>query len=106
MNAHNNPNIDEPREFYDRVYLCTQTVTGIDCKRFKSFEEADSYKNNTHKTKETSETNLIFPTLNLASTMIPMCKYTPIIFDKPILKFKLANTMNVKLSKSDELDKN
>ena len=90
------------KQFYDRVYLCTQQIGKIDCKRFESFEEADAYDNSTYKNRETNETNLVFPTYNCVSTMIPMCKYTPEIFDKPILKFKFTNIMTIKLSKFEQ----
>lgn len=90
------------REFYDRVYLCTQEIGKIDCKRFDSFESADSYHTNTYKNRKTDESQNVFPTYNTVSTMLPMCKYVPEFLDKPILKFKLANMMYIKLSLPEE----
>lgn len=87
-------------KFYNRVYLCTQHIDKIDCKLFDSFESADAYKNSTIKTKDTNETNTVFPVYNIVSTLIPMYVFTPKFFDKPILKYELANMLNVKISYS------
>ena len=72
--------------WYNRVYLCYEDVPynhpndslpikGFMCYRFNSFDNADIE----HK-------KLIFRT-----TMIPICKWVPEIFDKYILNWKLRN---------------
>ena len=90
------------KEFYDRVYLCSQQIGKVDCKRFNSFEDAELYHRTDmtvgYKNKKTNESQLLFPVCEHVSTVIPMCKYTPEIFDKLILKFKLTNCLRIHLS--------
>lgn len=79
--------------WYDRVYLCYEDVNnkqqndilpikGFKCYRYNSFENADSGWNNYKKE---------FHKINIRSTMIPICKWMPQIFDKYILNWKLRN---------------
>lgn len=91
----------QDKEFYDRVYLCTQNISKIDCKRFDTFKEADAHRNSTYKNRQTNESSYIFPVYGIVSTLIPMCKYTPEFLDKPILKYKLKKMVKVSLSKPE-----
>jgi hypothetical protein len=68
------------KEWYDRVYLCSQNVTTFKCKKYESFEAADQ-----------SVTKADF------STMIPMCRYTPEFMDRFFLKRKLFGMFQCKL---------
>lgn len=80
-----------PTKYYNRVYLCTEDLTPINrsnynmpirgfiCKKFCDFEFADEYYQNMPN-KE-----------NIRSTMIPICKWSPLWFDKYILEFRLKN---------------
>lgn len=66
----------EKYKYYDRVYLCIGKKSRFKCKKFDSFKMADEfYKNN-------------YLGLN-RSVMIPICKYSPHIFDKSVLNHKL-----------------
>lgn len=86
INKHSN-------NWYDRVYLCYEDVPqdqqnvslpikGFKCYRYNSFENADSGWNNYRKE---------YNNINIRSTMIPICKWVPNIFDKYILNWKLRN---------------
>jgi hypothetical protein len=75
----------------DRVYLCcedtgfknpgtTTAIKGFNCYRYTSFIHADAGWD-----KDRAE----FHKLNIRHTMIPVCKWIPVIFDKYILNWKL-----------------
>ena len=67
----------------NRIYLCYQDKTNscsFNCKLFNSFIEADNYYHTT-----------IFNIKHQNSTMIPIFKYSPIFFDKFILKYNIQN---------------
>lgn len=79
--------------WYDRVYLCYEDVPhyspnyslpikGFKCYKYNSFENADLAWN-----KDLSEYNK----MTIRSTMIPICRWVPQIFDKYILNWKLKN---------------
>ena len=84
-------NDDEPKNpeknnWYDRVYLCIekkntsqQMTNGFNCYTFKDFNNADAY----YKKKIINKEN--------KSTMIPVCKWIPMIFHKQYLNYKLKN---------------
>ena len=90
--------------YYNRVYLCKSKIGGIECKRFNSIDDAiiNAKKNNlipnTHDNLEHS--NYVFPTYQFAATIISISKYTPIILDNFILKFKLANMCDISIKKN------
>jgi hypothetical protein len=75
------------KNWYNRVYLCYEdtgcktpgtaaSIKGFNCYRYNSFENAD-YGWNKDRTK--------FHKLNIRHTMIPICKWVPLIFDRHIL---------------------
>lgn len=79
--------------WYDRVYLCYEDVPhnqpnnslpikGFNCYRYNSFENADRGWD-----KDLPEYN----TMPIRHTMIPICKWVPVIFDRYILDWKLKN---------------
>jgi hypothetical protein len=90
--------LDELRDRYssnwfNRVYLCYEDVhynqpndalpiKGFKCYKYNSFENA-----NTGWDKDFPEYNK----MTIRSTMIPICKWVPQIFDKYILNWKLRN---------------
>ena len=65
------------KEYYDRVYLCIEKNNQFECKKFETFESADNYFHDNHN-----------PNVE-KSTLIPLCKYVPNVFDKLILERKL-----------------
>ena len=80
------------KKWYNRVYLCLEDtnlndinsfgiIKGFNCYRYKSFEHANAAFNKDFKYTKT----------NLRSTMVPICKWVPQIFDKYILDWKLKN---------------
>jgi hypothetical protein len=89
QNGENNKNLN----YYDRVYLCYEDtdhkipttygpIKGFNCYKYNSFENADDgWK------KDRKE----FHKLDIRYTMIPICKWSPEIFDKYILDWKLKN---------------
>ena len=103
MTTKNNVN-DMGIFYYNRVYLCKSKIGGIECKIFNSIDDAiiNSKKNklipNTENKLE--HTNYVFPTYQFAATIIPISKYTPIILDNFILKFKLANMCDISIKKN------
>ena len=94
MNADNN-------KYYNRVYVCQQKIGYIECKLFKSMIDAQKsttlYKND-HAPN--GHCNNVFPVYSFIATVIPICKYTPIILDKYILKYKILNLCDVKIYKN------
>ena len=79
--------------WYNRVYLCCEDVPnyspnyslpikGFKCYKYNSFENAALAWN-----KDLSEYNK----MTIRSTMIPICRWVPQIFDKYILNWKLKN---------------
>ena len=64
--------------YHNRIYLCTEMSLGtFSCKKFVSFTEAlQAYQ------------KLEMPN---KSAYIPMCKYTPEIFDKMVLNKKMKD---------------
>jgi len=84
---------ENSNNWYNRVYLCYENVhhnqpnnslpiNGFKCYRYNSFKNADNaWKNNTNQLNK----------MNIRVTMIPICKWMPIILDKYILNWKLIN---------------
>ena len=81
------------KDWYNRVYLCYENtqfktlnmwgpIKGFNCYRFNSFENADD------AFQKNEKTNGI---LDVRHTMVPICKWVPVIFDKYILNWKLKN---------------
>jgi len=79
--------------WYDRVYLCYEDVPnsqpnnslpikGFKCYKYNLFENSDNRWD-----KYLPEYN----TMHIRHTMIPICKWVPIIFDRYILDWKLKN---------------
>jgi hypothetical protein len=79
--------------WYDRVYLCWEDtdfkkpntygpIKGFNCYHYNSFENADRGWD-----KDLPEYN----TMPIRHTMIPICKWVPVIFDRYILDWKLKN---------------
>lgn len=79
--------------WYNRVYLCYEDVPhnqpndslpikGFKCYKYNSFKNADSGWWNDRPE---------FHKMNIRTTMIPICKWVPQIFDKYILNWKLRN---------------
>jgi hypothetical protein len=72
--------------YYDRVYLCVekknvnqQIINGFNCYTFKDFNNADAFYNKNIINKENR------------CTMIPVCKWIPMLFHKQYLNYKLKN---------------
>ena len=64
----------------DRIYLCYKQNSGyFECKLFKSFVEADRFFDN--------NINDAF----CDSTILSISKYSPVLFDKYILKNRIQN---------------
>ena len=87
-----NPNV-KSKDWYNRVYLCYEDtnittlnvcgpIKGFNCYRYNSFENAD----NAFQKNENNRGIIDF-----RHTMIPICKWVPVIFDKYILNWKLLN---------------
>ena len=69
---------------WGNVYLCVQKKDTL-CRRFKcikfdSYESANEHFHKNYKNKDLS-----------ASTMMPICKYTPLYFHPYFLRRKLSN---------------
>ena len=90
--------------YYDRVYLCKSKIGGIECKIFNSMDDAkiNAKKNNliVNTQDKLEHSNYVFPTYQFAATIISISKYTPIILDNFILKFKLANMCDISIKKN------
>ena len=78
--------------WYDRVYLCYEDVPhgqpnnslpikGFKCYKYNSFENADRGWDNVISLQKS----------NLRHTMLPICRWVPVIFDRYILNWKLKN---------------
>ena len=69
---------------FSTVFLCVKDVkrNKFTCKEFESFLEADKYFKDNHKNTDCH------------STMIPVCKFMPIIAKRQVLQYKLANIFN------------
>jgi hypothetical protein len=78
--------------WYDRVYLCYEDVPnnqpnnslpikGFKCYKYNSFENADNGWDNVISLQKN----------DIRHTMIPICKWVPVIFDRYILNWKLKN---------------
>jgi hypothetical protein len=72
---------------YFKVYLCTQMPSSwtYECRMFNSFQEADAYYTQNYETTRPK------------STMLDICKYTPLFLHRPILNYKLGKMHNVQL---------
>ena len=81
------------KDWYNRVYLCYEDtnittlntcgpIKGFNCYRYNSFENADNVWTEYEKKTEI---------IDVRHTMIPICKWVPVIFDKYILNWKLKN---------------
>ena len=81
------------KDWYNRVYLCYEDtnittlnacrpIKGFKCYRYNSFENADNVWTEYEKKTEI---------IDVRHTMIPICKWVPVIFDKYILNWKLKN---------------
>jgi len=92
-NNNNNNNNNNNSPWFNRVYLCYEdtdsheadlslAIKGFKCYRYNSFENADRAWNNDRKELHK---------LKLRVTMIPICKWVPVILDKYILDWKLKN---------------
>ncbi len=86
-NDDNNDNNNNNNSWFNRVYLCYDdtcspalAIKGFNCYRYNSFENADKAWHNDRKDLHK---------LNLRVTMIPICKWVPVILDKYILDWKL-----------------
>lgn len=80
-------------DWYDRVYFCYEDllynhpndslpIIGFKCYKYNSFTKADTAWN-----KDLPNYNKFA----VRSTLIPMCKWMPEVFDKYILNWKLRN---------------
>lgn len=67
------------REWFDRVYACTQHDGYYECKKFATEEAATLYNNLLYKQENK---NTIMP-------LIYVCRFTPMLFDRTILNVKL-----------------
>ena len=63
-------------EWFNRVYACTQHDGYYKCQKFATEEAADLH-------------NYMFNKYNVQAPLIYMCRFTPALFDRTILKFKL-----------------
>ena len=79
-------------DWYDRVYLCWEDtdfkkpntygpIKGFNCYRYNSFENADRGWDNVISLQKN----------DIRHTMLPVCKWVPVIFDRYILDWKLKN---------------
>jgi hypothetical protein len=78
--------------WYDRVYLCYEDVPnnqpnnslpikGFKCYKYNSFENADNGWDNVISLQKN----------DIRHTMLPICRWVPVIFDRYILDWKLKN---------------
>jgi hypothetical protein len=78
--------------WYDRVYLCYEDVPnnqpnnslpikGFKCYKYNSFENADAGWDNVISLQKN----------DIRHTMLPICRWVPVIFDRYILNWKLKN---------------
>ena len=100
--------IMENQKYFDRIYVCSQDYGKINCKKFDSYfhlinDILECKKNDNSKLKKCEYTkyvhsyeydknmNQIMPMFKNHVAIIPICKYSPLIFDKFILTRKLKN---------------
>jgi hypothetical protein len=82
-NNNNNNNNNENNTWYNNVYLCIekkgtdQYINGFNCYTFASFNRADDFYKKKFENKQRRH------------TMIPVCKWIPIIFHKYYLNYSL-----------------
>jgi hypothetical protein len=83
-NPENQKKPEKNNRYYDMVYLCVekkninqQAINGFNCYTFKDFSNADAYYKNNINNKENRH------------TMIPVCKWIPMLFHKQYLNHKL-----------------
>ncbi len=70
---------------WNRIYLCTQNKPMVfEFTEFDSFEEADDFFK-----KNINENKIIL------STMIPISRFIPKIFDTSVLKIKLSSLFHI-----------
>jgi hypothetical protein len=87
------------KKYYNRVYVCQQKIGCIECKLFESM--IDAQKSTTlYKNEQKGHCNYVFPLYNSIATIFPICKYTPIMLDKYILKYKILRLCVVKINKN------
>ncbi len=78
--------------WYNRVYLCYEDVPhnqpnnslpikGFKCYKYNSFENADAGWDNVISLQKN----------DIRHTMLPICRWVPVIFDRYILDWKLKN---------------
>ena len=72
------------KEWYDRVYLCSQDVTTFKCEKFNYLKMAD-------------RNSIIGYNYKHFTTMIPMCRFTPEFMDRFFLKRKLFGMFRCEL---------
>ena len=83
-NNNNNNNNNPKKEWFDVVYLCIEKQNDLNlngrfyCYSFNSFEKANNFKNMKLSLKP-----------NLKATLIPMCKWVPMLMHKYFLNYKL-----------------
>ena len=88
--------MNNDKKYYNRVYVCQQKISCIECKLFTSMNDAQK-SSALYKNEQKGHCNYVFPLYNSIATIIPICKYTPIFLDKYILKYKLLNLCDVKI---------
>lgn len=66
---------------HSNIYLCVKEKTNnrYVCKKFDSYQDADSYYRVNYDTSQVSK-----------STMIPICKYIPLCLRPQVINWKLA----------------
>lgn len=69
---------------FSTVFLCVKENNkhNMTCKEFNDFIKADKYFKDNHKNT------------GCHSTMIPVCKFMPVIAKRQVLQYKLANIFN------------
>ena len=79
-------------DWYNRVYLCFEDtdfkipntygpIKGFKCYKYNSFENADCGWDNVNALQKN----------DIRHTMLPICRWVPVIFDRYILNWKLKN---------------
>lgn len=78
-------------KWFDSIYLCIEKSVdskNMACYKFDSYEKAEKY----YEAKK--EKNNIFK--DLEYSIIPICKWVPLITHKPIIKYKLNKNYSMK----------
>ena len=86
-----NKYINDPSNWYNRVYLCCENhnsennlaIIGFNCIKYYSLKQAE------HDWKYKISKNIEYSSRR--HTIIPICRWTPKVFDKYILNYKLKN---------------